>query len=100
MTEISQRIVDGIKEKDFWKTAKWVCYTNKYNERIIAFRGPWTGNWNIAVVNLTPGDRLASHKLVEWEKSQPFFEEFMERVCLCLNYCKDKTDKELKEDKK
>ena len=98
MTEISQQIVGGIEEKDFWKTAQWLCYTNKYNERIIAFRGPWTGNWNIAVVNLTPGDCLAEDKrLVEWKKTQPFFEEFMKRVCLCLNYCKDKDNEELKE---
>ena len=98
MTEVSQRVVDAIKDKDFWKTAKWLCYTNKYNARIIAFMAPWTGPWNMPVVNLTPGDQLAEDtRLVEWEKTQPFFEEFMKRVCLCLNYCKDKTNAELLE---
>ena len=99
MTEVSQRVVDAIKDKDFWKTAKWLCYTNKYNERIIAYMGPGTGPWNMPVVNLTLGDQLAEDtRLVEWEKTQPFFEEFMKRVCLCLNYCKDKTNAELLED--
>ena len=98
MTEISKQIVDGIQEKNFWKTSKWVCYTSKYNERIISFMGHWTGNWNIPVVNLTPGDCLAQdNRLIEWQKTQPFFKEFMERICLCLNYCKDKTNEELKE---
>jgi len=98
MTEISRQIVEAVQDPNFWKTSKWVCYTNKYNERIIAFMGPWTGNWNIAVANLTPGDCLAEDdRLIEWQKSQPFFKDFMERICLCLNYCKDKTNKELKE---
>ena len=98
MTEVSQRVVDAIKDKDFWKTAKWLCYSNKYNARIIAFMAPWTGHWNIAVADLTPGDCLAEDdRLVEWKKTQPFFEQFMKRVCLCLNYCKDKDNEELKE---
>ena len=98
MTETSLQVVSAIKEKYFWQTSRWVSYTNKYNERIIAYMGPGTGPWNIPVVNLTPGDQLADDtRLVEWEKTQPFFEEFMKRVCLCLNYCKDKDNEELKE---
>lgn len=98
MTETSLQVVYAIKEKNFWKTARWISYTSKYNERIISFMGPWTGNWNIAVVNLTPGDCLAeSNRLIEWQKTQPFFEDFMKRVFLCLNYCKDKDNEELKE---
>lgn len=96
MTETSLQILDAIKEKDFWKKARWVSYINKYNERLISYMGPGTGPWNIPVVNLTPGDQLAGDsRLVEWEKTQPFFEDFMERVCLCLNFCKDKTNAEL-----
>ena len=98
MTETSLQIVAAIKRNDFWKTARWVSYTNKYNDRLIAYSGPGTGPWNIPVVNLTPGDQLAEDtRLVEWEKTHPFFEEFMNRVCLCLNYCKDKDNEELKE---
>ena len=98
MNETSLQVVAAIKQKDFWKTARWVSYTNKYNDRLIAYMGPGTGPWNIPVVNLTPGDQLAEDtRLVEWEKTQPFFEEFMKRVCLCLNYCKDKDNEELKE---
>lgn len=98
MTEISDKMIEAIKDKDFWKTALWVSYTNKYNERLISYMGPGTGPWNIPVVNLTPGDQLAEDKrLLEWEKTQPFFEEFMDRICLCLNYCKDKTNEELKD---
>lgn len=98
MTEVSAQVVEAIKDKDFWKTAKWLCYTNKYNARIISFMAPWTGNWNIAVCDLTQGDCLAEDdRLVEFNKTHPFFEEFMKRICLCLNYCKDKTNEELKE---
>ena len=101
MTETGLQVVKAIKQKDFWKTARWVSYTNKYNERLISYMGQGTGPWNISIVNLTPGDQLAEDsRLVEWEKTQPFFAEFMKRVCLCLNYCKDKTNKELAEEKK
>lgn len=92
-------IVEKIKnDKDFWKTVDWVAYTTKYNERLIAFKAYWSGGFNIPVVNLTPGDCLKEDsRLVSWNKTQPFFEAFMERLCLCLNYCKDKTNEELKE---
>ncbi len=90
--------LEKMKDKDFWKTAKWVSYTNKYNERLIGFMAPWLGCFNLPVVNLTPGDCLQEDsRLVSWNKTQPFFEAFMERICLCLNYCKDKTNEELKE---
>lgn len=93
------QIVSANKDKDFWKKAWWVSYTTKYNERFISYMGPGTGPWNIPVVNLTPGDQLAEDtRLVEWEKTQPFFEDFMKRVCLCLNFCKDKTNAELVEE--
>lgn len=100
MTEVSAQVVEAIKDKDFWKTAKWLCYTNKYNERIISFMGIWTGYWNIPIVNLTPGDCLAQDdRLVEFKKTEPFFEDFMERICLCLNHCKDMTNEELRSEK-
>lgn len=98
MTEISAQIVEAIKDKDFWKTAKWISYTTKYNERFISYMGPGTEPWNISVCNLTPGDCLAEdRRLSEFNKTQPFFEAFMERVCLCLNYCKDKDNDALRE---
>lgn len=98
MTEISVQVLEAVKDKDFWKNAKWLSFTNKYNERIISFRAPGTGPWNIPVCNLTPGDCLSEdRRLVEFNKTQPFFEAFMKRVCLCLNYCKDKDNEELKE---
>lgn len=98
MTEISAQIVEAIKDKDFWETAKWISFTTKYNERFISYMGPGTGPWNISIVNLTPGDCLADDsRLVEFNKTQPFFEDFMKRICLCLNYCKEKTNEELKE---
>ena len=92
-------IVEKIKnDEDFFRTSTWLSYTNKYNERLISFMAPWSGCFNIPVVNLTPGDCLKEDsRLVSWNKTQPFFEAFMERSCLCLNYCKDKTNEELKE---
>ena len=98
MTETGLHVVKAIKDKNFWKTSRWVSYTTKYNERFVSYMGPETGPWNIPIVNLTPGDQLAEDtRLVEFEKTQQFFEEFMKRVCLCLNYCKDKDNEELKE---
>lgn len=37
------QIVSANKDKDFWKKARWVSYTNKYNERLISYMGPGTG---------------------------------------------------------
>lgn len=93
MTETSLQVVAAIKKKDFWKKSRWVSYTTKYNERFISYMGPGTGPWN------TPGDQLAEgQRLVDWQQTQPFFEDFMKRVCLCLNFCKDKTNAELAEE--
>lgn len=95
--ELDNAIMEKMKDKDFFKTAKWVAYTNKYNERLISFSAPWSGCFNIPVVNLTSGDCLAKgSSFLEWNKTQPFFEAFMERICLCLNYCKDMTNDDLK----
>lgn len=85
------------QDKNFWKTATFVAFTNKYNDRIISYMGPWTGSWNIPVCNLSHGDELAQdNRLVEFNKTQPFFNDFMARICLCLNYCKNMTNEELR----
>lgn len=34
--------------------------------------------------------------LKEWEETDPFYQNLVERITLCLNYCKDKTNEELK----
>lgn len=93
MEEVADQIIELSKHPDFWKNAKWVCFTNKYNERFICLQD----GFNFTICNLTKGDELAANNtLVEWEKTQPFFKSFMERICLCLNYCRNKTNEELK----
>ena len=99
MNEISEQLIDFSKVPDFWSKVYWVSYTTKYNERFIALQEK-PSPWNFPIINLTKGDELSlNNSLAEWERTQPFYESFMERVCLCLNYCRNKTNDELKEQK-
>ena len=62
MTETSLQVVAAIKEKDFWKTARWVSYTNKYNERLISYMGPGTGPWNISIASYATDTKRGLNK--------------------------------------
>lgn len=97
MKDITEQIVDFSQEPEFWSKISWLSFTNKYNDRLICLKDD-TCPWNFAIINLTKGDELSKdNSYAEWSRTQPFFEKFMERVCLCLNYCRNKTNKELKE---
>lgn len=98
MKNITEQIIDFAKEPEFWSKVCWISYTNKYNERLICLQEKLHTTWVFPIANLTRGDELsADSTLEEWEKTQPFFEDFMKRICLCLNYCRNKTNEELKE---
>lgn len=96
MTDEDKQIINFGLQKDFWKKVNWIHYTTKYNERLLAFEEG--GNaWNFPVVDFSKGALLVEKQtLAEWKETDPFYQNLMERITLCLNYCKDKTNEELK----
>lgn len=97
MNEIASQIVDIFEEQpNHFADVNWHGYYTKYSEEILAF-SETDSMFNFPVSNLVSTD-LTDDRYTNAQKLKPFYSWLGERVALCMNLQKGKTNEQLKEE--
>ena len=94
MSEVNEQILDIFnKDRSYFELVEWTSFHNKYDDQELCFKDKL---WNFPVTDLSDGTLTDNN--AERKKFVPFYSWLGERIELCLNLNRGKTNEILRKE--